>query len=197
MKSGTVWMLLGGAGLAAWLLSQSNTGAGVVDDVTNTFQSGVDAVQAAVSGWANVQQGPVWVPVLNAAEQQYGIPPNLLARMAYQESSFRQEYIDGTKPSSAGALGILQLMPNYFASVRVPIPFSAAATAAQIQEAAQLLVSLYQRFADWGLAVGAYNDGAGNMASYVAGTRALPQQTLNYVSQVLADVPVPGATIPV
>lgn len=192
-RNALLWVL-GGAGLL-WLASKSGT-AGVVQDVTNTWESGVDTVQAAISGWASVQQGPVWVPVINQAENQFGIPANLLARMAYQESSFRPAYIDGTEDSSAGALGILQLMPQYFSTVRVPVPFSPADTVAQIQQAAQLLASLYQHYQDWGLAVGAYNDGQGNMDAYVAGTRALPQQTLNYVAQVLADVPIAGATIP-
>ena len=150
-------------------------------------------MQAAVSGWASVKDGPLWVPVINAAENQQGIPPNLLARMAYQESHFRPEIIDGTKASSAGALGILQLMPQYFASVRVPRPFSQQDTAAQISEAAVELDRLYGVFQDWALAVAAYNDGQGNVNQYLAGNRALPPQTLTYVSDVLADVPVSGA----
>jgi hypothetical protein len=48
-------------------------------------------------------------------------------------------------------------------------------------------------FTDWTLALAAYNDGQGNVRAYLAGNRALPAETLNYVSDVLADVPVPGA----
>jgi soluble lytic murein transglycosylase-like protein len=51
-------------------------------------------------------------------------------------------------------------------------------------------------FGDWGLAVAAYNDGQGNVNKYLAGTRALPAETLAYVSDVLSDVPVSGATLP-
>lgn len=193
MGTRTLLYVLGGAGVL-WLLTRNQTVQGAVESVV---ESGVDTVQAAISGWQAVKQGPQWIPVINAAENQTGLPPNLLARMAYQESHFRPEIIDGTQASSAGALGILQLMPQYFASVRVPRPFSAADTAAQIQEAAQLLWNLYRHYQDWGLAVAAYNDGQGNVDAYVAGTRALPAETVSYVSQVLADVPLSGATMPV
>ncbi len=147
-------------------------------------------MQAAFTGWKAVQQGPVWVPVLNTTESEYGIPTDLLARIAYQESHFRPDIITGTKVSPAGALGLMQLMPQYFASVQRPRPYSAADTVAQISEAAQLLQQLYSRFGDWALAIAAYNDGAGNVNQYIAGNRALPKETTDYVAAVLADVPV-------
>lgn len=184
-----LWMLGGGAGLL-YVLSQRQTVADVVE-------SGVDTVQAAVSGWQTVGAGPQWVPVIQVAEAQYGIPANLLARMAYQESHFRSGIINGTQVSPAGALGILQLMPQYFSTVRVARPFGPQDTAAQIQEAAGELARLYGVFSDWGLAVAAYNDGQGNVRQYLTGNRALPAETLRYVSEVLADVPLSGATIPV
>lgn len=187
MSSKAPWIWIAGAGGLAWLLySQRQAVAGAVE-------SGVDTVQAAVSGWQTVNDGPQWVPVIQVAEMQQGIPQNLLARMAYQESHFRTSIIDGTQASPAGALGILQLMPQYFATVRVPRPFTAQDTAAQIQQAAGELSRLYGVFGDWALALAGYNDGQGNVQAYLAGNRALPAETLNYVSDVLADVPVPGA----
>lgn len=184
----TLLWVLGGAGVL-WLLSQR-------DQVAGAVEWGADTVQAAVSGWQTVKQGPQWVPVLNVAENQNGIPSNLLARVAYQESHFRPEIIDGSMPSSAGALGILQLMPHYFSTVRVPRPFSPQDTAAQIQQAADELARLYRHYQDWGLALAGYNDGQGNVDSYLAGNRDLPAKTVSYVSEVLADVPVSGASIP-
>jgi len=155
------------------------------------LKSGVETVTAAVSGWQNVNDGPTWVPVLNQTEQALGIPTNLLARIAYQESHFRPEIIDGTQASPAGALGLMQLMPQYFTGVNVAIPFQPADTVNQISEAGEFLMQLYQRFNDWGAAVAAYNDGATNIAAYLAGTRALPTETRNYVAEVLTDIPVP------
>lgn len=151
---------------------------------------------AAVQGWKNVKAGPTWVPVLNSVESQYGIPADLLARVAYQESHFRPEIIDGTTPSSAGALGLMQLLPKYFTSVQVQTPFTSADTGAQIIEAADLLVKLYNHYNDWGLALAGYNDGQTNIDAYVSGARQLPTETANYVAQILADVPVPSASVP-
>ncbi len=145
--------------------------------------------------------GEQWLPLLESAETQHGIPTDLLARCAFQECSWIPAQIDGTQPSSAGALGILQLMPQFFASVRVPVPFTVADTAAQIQEGAQLLAALYARFADWQVAVAAYNWGSGNVHhewamdadEYVLAD--MPPQTQNYVHKVFADVSLPGALL--
>ena len=46
-----------------------------------------------------------------AAEQANGIPPNLLARQGFQESGFKPDVINGTTASSAGAQGIMQIVP--------------------------------------------------------------------------------------
>jgi soluble lytic murein transglycosylase-like protein len=177
-----LFWLLGGAVIAWVVYNQSGVG--------STLETGVETVTAALSGWQSVNDGPVWVPVINQTESAYGIPANLLARQAYQESHFRPAIITGAQPSTAGALGILQLMPQYFATVRVPVPFSTSDTQAQITEAGQEMARLYHAFADWGLALAAYNDGEQNVKDYLAGVRALPQETQNYVAQVLADVPV-------
>lgn len=178
-------LIAGGAALiyAVYQALQGSTGNALVTQAA-------DDVQAAVAGWQTVGEGPTWVPVLNAAEVQYGIPTNLLARLAYQESSFRSDIIQGLTASSTGALGLMQLEPAYFSTVQVPIPFSAADTQNQIAQAAQQLVSLYKQFSDWGLALAGYNDGASNVAAFIAGTRALPQETVNYVAGIITDVPV-------
>lgn len=171
------WVLIAGA--AAVLIWQS--------------QNIGDAVIAATCGWQNVEEGPTWVPVINQAESAAGIPTNLLARMAYEESRFRQDVITGVTSSSAGALGILQLMPQYFSTVQVSIPFSTSDTVAQITQAAQQLASLHNEFQDWTLAIAGYNAGAGTVQKYLAGTGSLPAETQAYVADVIADVPVPGA----
>jgi soluble lytic murein transglycosylase-like protein len=182
MGKGWLWLLGGGA--LAWLLYSQR------QEVAGAVEWGGEAVTAAVSGWKNVKDGPRWVPVINVAETQYGIPTDLLARMAYEESHFRPEIIDGTVASGAGALGILQMMPQYFDTVRRARPFTPQDTGAQIQQAAGELARLYNHYGDWALAVAAYNDGQGNIDAYRAGTRTPPPETYNYVAAILADVPV-------
>jgi soluble lytic murein transglycosylase-like protein len=179
-----VLIVLGGGVLIYVVYQALNGGSG------NVVQSAADDITAAVSGWQSVGEGPTWLPVLNAAETQYGIPTNLLARLAYEESTFRSDVIQGLTSSSTGALGLMQLEPAYFSSVTVPIPFTAADTQNQIAQGAQQLASLYAHFNDWGLALAGYNDGQTNVDAFVAGTRALPQETVNYVAGIITDVPV-------
>jgi soluble lytic murein transglycosylase-like protein len=151
-----------------------------------------DDVEAAVGGWANVEEGPTWVPVINQSESANGIPTNMLAYMAYMESHFRDDIITGETPSSAGALGILQLMPQYFSSVQVATPFTTSDTVSQIQQAAQQLASLYSTFNDWTLAAAAYNWGAGNVQKYLAGNATLPAETQAYVNNLVGAVSITG-----
>lgn len=153
----------------------------------NSLSSGVNQLEASIIGWKKVGAGPTWVPILNQAEQQYGLPTDMLAAQAFQESSFNPAIIDGTQPSSAGALGLMQLMPLYFSSVTVPIPFTPADTSAQIAQAAQQMASLYQSTGSWPLALAAYN--AGLEAVQSAGGIPNYPETQNYVASILANAP--------
>jgi soluble lytic murein transglycosylase-like protein len=184
MNPAALLLLLAGVGFLVYALSTSQGQA--------TAESVASDVESAVLGWQNVNEGPTWVPVINQTEVALGIPTNLLARMAYQESSFLPAVITGEQPSSAGALGILQLMPQYFSSVQVPVPFTTADTQAQISQAGQQLVTLYNEFNDWGIAVAAYNAGAGTIQAVLAGTQSMPSETSTYVADILTDVPVPS-----
>jgi soluble lytic murein transglycosylase-like protein len=188
MNRDALTWLLGGTALAVLIWQRQS--------VSGAVQSGVEDVQAAVQGWASVNQGPVWVPVLNIAEGTYGIPPNLLARVAYEESRFRDDVISGATASPAGAMGLMQLEPAYFQSVKVPTPYTAADVNNQIAEAAAYLAGLYKHFNDWGYALMAYNDGQTNIDNYIAGTHPLPTETINYVADILTDVPLAGASMP-
>lgn len=148
-------------------------------------------VSTGVTDWRQVGEGPTYVPYLNTTEAQYAIPADLLARIAYQESHFRADIISGATKSPAGAVGIMQLMPQYF-------PGAGENAIADIATAGQYLAKLYQQFGDWQVAVAAYNDGPGNLAKYEAGNLpTLPLETQNYVADVFADVPVQGSLIQV
>lgn len=143
--------------------------------------------------WRQVEEGPRWIPYLLRIESSLGIPQYLLARMAFQESSFREEVIRGAKASAPGALGIMQLMPKYFDCVRAAIPYTDDDVRAQILRAGQYLVSLYERFNDWAEALAAYNFGPGNEEAYLEHRLVkLPKETVDYVTEILADVPTPS-----
>ena len=157
---------------------------------------GTLAVQAVLAYWQQSANAQKWAPVLAAAEAANGLPQNLLARMAYTESAYEQDVIDGTRASSAGALGILQLEPQYFDTVRRPTPFSDQDTTDQINQAAGQVASLYSQLLPlasstganpWGLALAGYDAGAGAVKQY----GGIPPfaETQKYVSGILADVP--------
>jgi soluble lytic murein transglycosylase-like protein len=135
--------------------------------------------------------GGVWLAHLASAERAYDIPTDLLARIAYEESHFRDDIIRGEEASPAGALGIMQLMPKFFLSVRVPTPFTDVDVAQQIDEAAQFLAHLNDHTHDWQFAVAAYNAGLGNVEKY-AGIPPFPE-TEKYVADITADVPLKEA----
>jgi soluble lytic murein transglycosylase-like protein len=135
-----------------------------------------------------------YLPPLNAAEVKYRIPTNLLVRIAFEESSFLPEVISGEVKSTAGAVGMMQLLPKYF-------PDAGQNLNRDIDTAAMLLANLYRRFGDWQLAVAAYNWGGGNVhhemaADGVPTLADMPAETQSYVREIFADVPVAGILLP-
>lgn len=128
------------------------------------------------------RNGAAYLPALHAAEVRYKIPTDLLARLAYQESHFRDDIIHGPTVSAAGAQGIMQLVPKWHPGVD---PWNVAAA---IDYAAQYLRSLYERFGSWPLALAAYNAGPGNVQKY-GGIPPFPE-TQAYVTQITNDVAV-------
>lgn len=131
--------------------------------------------------WRNAGEGPKYVPLLNAAETRYGIPRDLLARQAYQESHFRKDIIEGKTISGAGAQGLMQIVPRFHPGVN-PLNVPEA-----IDYAARFMVSLKKQLGSWSLALAGYNSGAGNVQKY----KGIPPfaETQNYVAQIMGDVP--------
>jgi len=180
MDASKIIILGAAAGIAYYIYSNPV-------DVETAAQAASSDIQAAVMGWKSAGEGPTWLPVLNQAEEVYSLPHDLLARQAYQESSFIENVIRGIKKSSAGALGIMQLMPQYYEEVQIATPFSDSDVSAQISRAAQVMQTNYNQLGDWGLALAAYNAGLGNVQKY-GGIPPFPE-TQTYVANILSDVP--------
>lgn len=114
------------------------------------------------------------VAVLNAAADAHGIERALLRALAIVESKGNPRAV-----SKAGAMGLLQLMPQTAAALGVKDPFDAAQSA---DGGARLLAFLLQRFGgDEKQAIAAYNWGA----QRVARGGAWPQSVRVYVARVL------------
>ena len=139
--------------------------------------------------WALPAGAQPYAPDILAAETNNGLPPKLLARVLYQESRYRPDIISGETKSSAGAVGIAQIVPRWHPGVNPLNPTES------IYYAADYLRQLHDRFGSWPLALAAYNWGQGNVnnALKAKGTdwfSALPTETRNYVNQITADVAV-------
>lgn len=137
--------------------------------------------------WIIPEAGKQWLPYLVDAERRYHLPSGLLQRVAYQESRFRPDIISGETVSSAGAQGIMQIVPKWHPDVNPLNPVDA------IYYAGGYLADLYKKYKDWKLALAAYNWGPGNVdnalrSPYSNWMDALPAETYNYVTDISKDV---------
>ena len=173
-------ILLAVLGGIAWYVYENEP------QVQTAVQTAGSQVTAAVAGWKNAGSGPAWVPVLNQAEQQYGLPADMLAAIAYQECSFVENIIRGITPSSDGlSLGIMQLQTQYYPSLvgpSVPVPYTDQNVTDQIAEAAQVLASNFQTLGSWEETIASYNQG-------LSGVQTNGITSTQYVQNVIANAP--------
>ena len=115
-------------------------------------------------------------PAFQQAGQRYGVSPLLLASVAKQESGFQANAV-----SSAGAVGMMQLMPATAAGLGV----NPSDPASAIDGAAQLLSGYLSRYGgSVPLALAAYNAGPGSVSQY--GGVPPYGETQHYVSNITA-----------
>lgn len=112
------------------------------------------------------------------AGARYGVSPALLSAVARQESGY-----DPTAVSSAGAQGLMQLMPATARGLGVSNSFDPTQA---VDGAARLLHDLLDRFGRTDLALAAYNAGPGAVLRY-DGIPPYPE-TKNYVRSVMAMI---------
>lgn len=119
-----------------------------------------------------------------AEAQRQGIDPSLALEVAYVESSFNQNAV-----SSAGAIGVFQLMPETAAGLGVN-PYDLNQN---IQGGITYLRQLLAQFGDPTAALAAYNWGPGNVqnAKNTNGSgwfSAIPGSVQNYVNTILGNM---------
>lgn len=131
--------------------------------------------------WVPPERANSYLPHIYAAEAKYGLPHNMLARLLHQESRYREDIITGRVKSSAGAVGIAQIVPRWHPNVDPTDPIES------IYYAAGYLSRLYDQFGRWDKALAAYNWGPGNVRRH--GIENPPRETANYITDILGDVP--------
>lgn len=115
--------------------------------------------------------------LFSAAGRQHGVSPALLSAVAKAESGF-----DPRARSSAGAQGLMQLMPGTARELGVD-PWDPAQA---VDGAARLLKSHLSRFGSTELALAAYNAGPGAVVQH--GGIPPYRETRDYVQKVMAEL---------
>jgi len=110
---------------------------------------------------------------------EYGIPPKLFFALIKQESGWNYRAV-----SSAGALGLTQVMPFNVIAMGYDIESFKNSPADQLEAGAKYLSWQYKTFGRWDYALAAYNAGPGAVMKY-GGIPPYPE-TQNYVRNILS-----------
>lgn len=148
-----------------------------------SFQAMLNSSIAGYSGTPTAASTATDSQSLDAYFQQaadtYNISVDLLKAVARQESGFQTNIV-----SSAGAIGVMQLMPGTAEYLGVTDPYNAEQN---IMGGAKLLSELSARYnGDLSLTLAAYNAGAGAVDKY--GTIPPYQETQNFVAKIKANL---------
>jgi soluble lytic murein transglycosylase len=150
-------------------------------------------------------RGPAWwqrmyyplkhAEVIAGSSEEQGVDPYLIAAIINAESGF-----DATQISSAGAVGLMQVMPETAAEVARewsihPIPDAKMLLRPEINIdiGTRHLASLLARYSETGVALAAYNAGEGNVDRWIgesgksAVLDAAYPETQRYVDRVLRE----------
>lgn len=138
--------------------------------------------QTQTSGNAGGARVPdAYARYVNQASQKYGVHSTLIAAVMKTESGFKSNAV-----SSAGAQGLMQLMPGTAKDLGVSNPFDPGQN---IEGGAKYLGTLLKKYkGNTGHALMAYNWGPGNVDKYLAGKAKPPKETLDYVRKVTANL---------
>lgn len=152
-----------------------------IDRLQNTNYNKYEFIKnndAYFSELLNLKLGvePDYENIFKKASDKYGIPENLLKAVAKAESSFDKDAV-----SSAGAMGMMQLMPNTAKYLGVNNPFDPEEN---IMGGAKYLKELSNKYnGDIKLTLAAYNAGSGNVSKY----GGIPpfKETQNYIKKIM------------
>ncbi len=129
--------------------------------------------------------GDPWGPYIREAAARFQVPELWVREVMRQESGAEQYLGGGLTTSSAGAMGLMQVMPATYDDLRQRYglgddPYdphnNILAGTAYIRE-------MYERYGSPGF-LAAYNAGPGRVDDYLAGGSDLPGETVNYLASI-------------
>ena len=125
-----------------------------------------------------------WGPYINEAAARFRVPEQWVRAVMHQESGGQEQAV-----SPVGAMGLMQVMPATYAGLQQrhrlgDDPFdphnNILAGTAYIRE-------MYDRYGAPGF-LAAYNAGPDRLDGYLAGSSALPDETVNYVAAITPNL---------
>jgi soluble lytic murein transglycosylase-like protein len=127
-----------------------------------------------------------WAPLIKEASRRFGIAESWIKAVMSMESGGRT-VLNGKRPitSNAGAMGIMQIMPNTYREMRDQHGLGANPYDPRdnVLAGTAYLRALYEKYG-YPAMFAAYNAGPGTFEAHAAGGRKLPNETRAYVSGI-------------
>lgn len=130
-----------------------------------------------------------WRPYIADASTRFSVPQEWVRAVMQQESG-GHEYLNGQPiTSSAGAMGLMQLMPQTYADMQAqnglgPDPYEPHDN---ILAGTAYIRQMYDRYGAPGFLV-AYNAGPQRLDDYLQTGRQLPNETVNYLASITPNL---------
>ncbi|WP_246401330.1 lytic transglycosylase domain-containing protein [Gluconacetobacter dulcium] len=130
-----------------------------------------------------------WGPYISDASTRFSVPQEWVRAVMQQESG-GHEYLHGQPiTSSAGAMGLMQLMPQTYADMQAqnglgPDPYEPHDN---ILAGTAYIRQMYDRYGAPGF-LAAYNAGPQRLDDYLQTGRQLPNETVNYLASVTPNL---------
>ena len=158
------------------------------------FAAALSLIAAVLSFTAQGQEyrGGIerWRSLAAEAASRFGLPAEWVMRIIEGESAGRTELGGQPITSHAGAMGLMQIMPATWASLRAQYGLGTDPHDPRdnIVAGTAYLRAMYDRFGYPGL-FGAYNAGPGRYGEFVSEGRPLPRETRDYMAKIVGVPP--------